>query len=164
VLRIIDEGREALLFGAADGRICRFNTDIDTMERFSDDGAAVTAAWATRADDDGDPMVLKTLLKKGNAVTIKPYTRSGAQVLFRTDKDALEWKVAEGKMDIFDWTDIDFSRFTFNASDGPAEIPFNRKVKNYKRLQIIVKNETVNEGFGVYAIVKHFVTGNFAKK
>ena len=67
-------------------------------------------------------------------------------------------------MDIFDWEDIDFSRFTFNANDGPQEIPFRRKIKNYKRLQILVKNDTVNEGFGVFGIVKHFVTGNFAKK
>ena len=67
-------------------------------------------------------------------------------------------------MDIFDWEDIDFARFTFNANDGPAEVPLNRKVKNYKRLQIIVKNDAVNEGFGVFSIVKHFVTGNFAKK
>lgn len=164
VLRVTEEGRESLIFGTADGRICRFNTDIDSMKRFSDDGKAITAVWATRADDDGDPMVLKTLLKKGNAVTIKPYARSSAKVLFRTDKDAVEWKVTEGTMDIFDWQDIDFSRFTFNANDGPAEIPFHRKVKNYKRLQIVIKNDTVDEGFGVYAVVKHFVTGNFAKK
>ena len=67
-------------------------------------------------------------------------------------------------MDIFNWEDIDFSRFTFNANDGPQEIPFNRKVKNYKRLQIIVKNDGLNEGFGIYGIVKHYVVGNYAKK
>ena len=65
---------------------------------------------------------------------------------------------------IFSWEDIDFSRFTFEANDAPAEIPFRRKVKNYKRLQILIKNDAVNEGFGVFCIVKHYVTGNFAKK
>lgn len=164
VMRLLENGREYLLFGASDGRLCKFNTDIEGMHRYSDDGEAITAMWATRSDDDGDPMVLKTLLKKGNAVTIKPYNRSSAQILFRTDKDAVAWKAAEGTMDIFDWADIDFSRFTFNANDGPAEIPFNRKVKNYKRLQIIIKNDAANEGFGVYGVVKHYVVGNFAKK
>lgn len=164
VLRRKDDQREELFFGTEDGRVCKFNTDRAGMDRFSDDGAAITAIWSTPADDDGDPMVLKTLLKKGNAVTIKPYTRSSAKVLFRTEKDPVGWNVAEGTMDIFSWEDIDFSRFTFNANDGPAEIPFNRKVKNYKRLQIIIKNDTVNEGFGVLAIIKHFVTGNFAKR
>lgn len=164
VMRRMERGQETLFFGTQDGRICRFNTDVYGMKRYSDDGAAIEAVWSTRADDDGDPMVLKTLLKKGNAVTIKPYTRSSAKVLFRTDADAVGWDAASGAMDIFDWSDIDFSRFTFNTNDGPAEIPFNRKVKNYKRLQIIVKNDKVDEGFGVYAIVKHYVSGNFAKR
>ena len=164
VMRVMDGVAESLWFGTADGRLCRFNTDIDGMKRYSDDGTAITALWSTKADDDGDPMALKTMLKKGNAVTIKPYTRSGVKILFRTDRDAVAWQAAEGTMDIFDWEDIDFARFTFNANDGPAEVPFNRKVKNYKRLQIIVKNDAVNEGFGVFSIVKHFVTGNFAKK
>ncbi len=164
VLRMVDGDEEILLFGTEDGRICRFNTDVDTMQRYNDDGAAIEAVWSTKQDDDGDPMILKTLLKKGNAVTIKPYNRSGAKILFRTDKDAVGWQAAEGTMDIFNWDDIDFERFTFNANDGPQEIPINRKIKNYKRLQILVKNDAVNEGFGVYAITKHFVSGNFAKK
>ena len=164
VLRRIENGRESLYFGTEDGRVCRFNTDVDGMARYNDDGTAIEAVWSTRSDDDGDPMILKTLLKHGNAVTIKPYTRSGAKILFRTDRDVVAWQAAEGTMDIFDWEDIDFSRFTFNANDGPSEIPFRRTVKKYKRLQILVKNDAVNEGFGVYAIVKHYAAGNFAKK
>ena len=164
VMNRIDGGREHLFFGAEDGRICRFNTDIEDLSRYNDDGAAITAVWSTKADDDGDAMRLKTMIKRGNAVTIQPYTRSSAKILLRTDKDAVGVEVARGKMDIFNWEDIDFSRFTFNANDGPMEIPFLRKVKNYKRLQIIVKNDAVNEGFGIYGIVKHFVVGSYAKK
>lgn len=164
VMRLKEPEREVLFFGTEDGRVCRFNTDIEGMARFNDDGAAITAMWSTPMDDDGDAMTLKTLLKKGNAVTIKPYNRSSAQILFRSERDAAAKEIARGDMDIFDWSDIDFGRFTFNANEGPAEIPFNRKVKNYKRLQIVIKNDAVNEGFGVYAIIKHFVTGNFAKR
>ena len=54
-------------------------------------------------------------------------------------------------------------KVTFHANDGPSEIPFRHKVKRYKRLQILVKNDAVNEGFGVYAIVKHFAAGGFAR-
>lgn len=155
---------EILFFGTADGKICRFNSDIDRMERYSDDGAAILACWATMADDDGDVTLLKTMIKKGNSVTIKPYTRSSAQVCFRTEQDPVEWDAAFDTMDIFDWEDIDFSRFTFNANDAPREILFNTKVKKYKRLQIIVKNNALNEGFGLFGITKHYVVGNFAKR
>ena len=163
IMKTSDNGVESLYFGDENGSICKFNTDVEGVARFSDNGAPIYAAWSTKADDDGDPMILKTLLKKGNAVTIKPYNRSSAKICFRTDKDAEAQQVAYGTMDIFDWEDIDFERFTFNSNDAPSEIPFNRKVKNYKRLQFVVVNDVVNEGFGVYGITKHFVTGNFAK-
>ncbi len=164
VMRTIQAGEETLYFGTDDGKICRFNTDNPRVTKYSDDGAAIEAIWSTKMDDDGDPMVLKTLLKKGNAVTIKPYTRSSAKVLFRTERNVAPWQAAEDIMDIFSWEDIDFSRFTFLSNDAPAEIPFQCKIKNYKRLQIVIKNDAVNEGFGVFAIVKHFVTGNFSKR
>ena len=134
------------------------------MERYSDDGAPILAVWSTKADDDEDITLLKTMIKKGNSVTIKPYTRSSAQIYLRTEQDPVEWLATEDTMDIFDWEDIDFTRFTFESNDAPREILFNTKVKKYKRLQIIVKNNAVNEGFGIFGITKHFVVGNFAKR
>ena len=156
---------EALYFGTADGRICKLNTDIEDMNRYSDDGAAISAVWATKYDDDGTPAVLKTLLKRGCCVTIKPYARSSAEVYIRADRTGgHEKKVAGKPMDILDFSDIDFERITFNTDESPQEIFLNRKVKNYKRLQIIVRNQEPNEGFGIFQITKHYVTGNYAKR
>lgn len=156
---------ESLYFGTADGRICKLNTDIEDMSRYSDDGAAISAVWATKYDDDGTPAVLKTLLKRGCCVTIKPYARSSAEVYIRADRTGgHEKKVAGKPMDILDFSDIDFERITFNTDESPQEIFLNRKVKNYKRLQIIVRNREPNEGFGIFQITKHYVTGNYAKR
>lgn len=156
---------ESLYFGTADGRICKLNTDIEDMSRYSDDGAAISAVWATKYDDDGTPAVLKTLLKRGCCVTIKPYARSSAEVYIRADRTGgHEKKVAGKPMDILDFSDIDFKRITFNTDESPQEIFLNRKVKNYKRLQIIVRNQEPNEGFGIFQITKHYVTGNYAKR
>ena len=156
---------EALYFGTADGRICKLNTDIEDMSRYSDDGAAISAVGATKYDDDGTPAVLKTLLKRGCCVTIKPYARSSAEVYIRADRTGgHEKKVAGKPMDILDFSDIDFERITFNTDESPQEIFLNRKVKNYKRLQIIVRNREPNEGFGIFQITKHYVTGNYAKR
>lgn len=156
---------EALYFGTADGRICKLNTDIEDMSRYSDDGAAISAVWATKYDDDGTPAVLKTLLKRGCCVTIKPYARSSAEVYIRADRTGGHEKKVTGKpMDILDFSDIDFERITFNTDESPQEIFLNRKVKNYKRLQIIVRNREPNEGFGIFQITKHYVTGNYAKR
>ena len=156
---------EELYFGTADGRICKFNTDVEDMSRYSDDGAAIAAVWATKYDDDGTPAILKTLLKRGCCVTIQPYTRSSAEVYIRADRTGgHEKKIAAKPMDILDFSDIDFERITFSTDASPQEIFLNRKVKNYKRLQIIVRNREPNEGFGIFQITKHYVTGNYAKR
>jgi len=168
---------ESLYFGTEDGKICKVNSDIAAMYRYSDGGtrvtgtqeitggAAIDAVWSTKYDDDGTPAILKTMLKRGCCVTIKPYARSSGTVYFRSDRTAgTERQVATRQMDILDFADIDFERFTFNTDDSPQEIFLNRKVKNYKRLQIIARNSEVNEGFGIFQITKHYVTGNYAKR
>ena len=149
----------ALFFGTADGRVCRFNTDRERMERYSDDGAPIVAEWATRADDDGDFVIRKTMLKKGSGVMIKPYTRSSVKVLLRTDEDCVGRLVKESPMDIWDWEDIDFNRIGFNSNDAPQVVPFRHKEKKYTTLQIIVRNDALNEGFGVFGIIKRWTTG-----
>ncbi len=157
-------GVEHLFFGTEDGRICRFNTDIESLERFSDDGKAIDSVWATKMDDDGGATILKTMIKRGCAVTLKPYSRSSAMVSIRTDSDPGPRLAVEGTLDIFSWENIDFGRLSFDSNDSPREIFFNTKVKKYKRLQILVRNCAAAEGFGVYAITKNYVEGNYAKR
>lgn len=152
-----------LYFGTSDGKICKFNTDISDMSRYNDNGEAVVAMWTTKNDDDGSPHLYKTMQKKGCLVTIKPYTRSSAEIYLAKDGNP-EKMVKQENMDIFDWNDIDFDRFTFNTNDSPQDIFMRAKIKKYKRLQIIIKNSSKNEGFGIFQIAKTFVFGNYAKK
>ncbi len=157
-------GVEHLFFGTADGRVCRFNTDIESLERFSDDGAPIDSVWATKMDDDGCATVLKTMLKRGCAVTLKPYSRSSAEVYFRTDSEPGPRFAADTTLDIFSWENIDFQRLSFDSNDSARELFLNTKVKKYKRLQILVRNCVADEGFGVFAITKNYVEGNYAKR
>jgi hypothetical protein len=152
-----------LYFGTADGRICKFNTDKDKMDRYNDDGQAIVASWSTTNDDDNAPHLYKSMTKKGCLVTIKPYTRSSGTIYVSKDGNPRQL-LRRGLMDILDWDDIDFDRFTFNTNDSPQDIFFKKKVKKYKRLQIIVENDALNEGFGIVQIVKTFTVGNYAKK
>ncbi len=146
---------EALYFGAEDGRICRFNTDIEGVEKYNDDGEAIVCAWSTKADDDGSFAQYKTMDRRGSGVMIKPYPRSSIQVNLRTDRD-MGRDVGSAAMDIWDWENIDFSRMDFNANDAPRVIPFGLRAGRYLTLQITVKNDRLNEGFGVYGIIKTF--------
>lgn len=156
-------GREYLYFGTADGRICKFNNDIPGVQRFKDDGKGIRAVWATKLDDDGDPTILKTMMKRGCAVTVKPYSRASVQICVRTDKDAEDRALKEENTDYFQWDDIDLKK-SKGGNENARDVFLNTKVKNYKRLQILVKNEVPGEGFGIFEITKHFVFGNYAKR
>lgn len=153
----------ALYFGTADGRICKLNTDILSNKRWNDDTAAVVAIWSTKNDDDGASYLYKTMQKKGCTVTIKPYIRSSCSIY--VSKDGLPQQfVRKHLMDIFDWDSLDFERFTFNTNESPQDVYLKKKVKKYKRLQIIIKNNGLDEGFGIFQIAKTFTIGNYAKK
>ena len=165
-----------LYFGKADGWICRFNNDLAMSERpmeaysdnwrtgeTEDNSEAIYCQWATKADDDGDFMTLKTMPKKGSGIQIKPYQRSSVEILVRTDRDTLEQSMTSAYMDIWNWSDIDFERISFNSNDAPQVVPMNFKVKKYKTLQFIVRNTAKNEGFGILGIIKRYVKGNYAK-
>lgn len=150
-----------LWFGTAEGKLCAFREESG-MDRYSDDGQPIEAVWTTILDDFGTFGKRKTMIKKGCAVMIKPYTRSSVEVWAATEK-LWEWKIREGTMDIFSFADIDFGRFTFNTRDTPQVIPFNRKIKKFITLQLIFRNAELNEGFGVFGAEVSYVLGNYVK-
>ena len=154
-------------FGTAAGKLCVFKTDTDLMEKYSDDGEPIEAVWTTLLDDFGAFAKRKTMIKKGCAVMIKPYTRSSVEVWAATEKE-WEWKIQEDTMDIFTFADIDFGRITFNTRDVPQVIPFNKKIKKFITLQLIFRNAALNEGLSLIHIWKRpnkpFASSTTAKK
>ena len=165
--RVLCEHAGSLYFGTQDGRLCRMNDDrIDSegnvrMDAYNDDGQAIVADWATKLDDDGDFMQYKTMPKRGSGVYLKTYTRSGVRVIARTDSD-FGRELTHGNASIFTFADIDFSDFTFNTLPENV-VPFGQKVKKYKLMQIICRNDALNQGFGVYGIEKRFYLGRTVK-
>lgn len=166
-----------LFFGTSDGRICKFNSDVpnitaycdngtatigDTGEILLTDGKAIKCVWSTPLDDDNYPQYFKTLNKKGTLLTLMPYDRTSVKV--RIIKDGIEAAALETEtFDIFNWTLIDFSRFTFNGNTTAQNDYFNKKIKKYVRLQIILENEGIYEPFGILGITKTYSVGNFSK-
>lgn len=108
------------------------------------------------------PLLPSSSVKKDSGVLIKPYTRSSVKIYVATDRQH-ERMIRSATMDIFDFSDIDFSRFTFNTLDTPQVKPFNTKVKKFIVLQLIFENDAINEGFGVYSAEVQYTVGNYMK-
>ena len=166
-----------LYFGTSDGRLCKFNTDIDNRTKYCDNGTltvnsdgsmsltngvAIPCEWSTPLDDDNRPQYFKTLNKKGSLLTILPYERTSAKVtLVKDGGDRYELGIFYA--DIQTWEVVDFERFTFNSDDTAQDYFFRRKIKKYKRLRIIVQNDGIYEPFGILGITKTYTIGNFSK-
>lgn len=122
----------------------------------------VHAVWSTPLDNDGATNYFKTLQKKGSGCTLYPYNRSSVDAYLQKDGNA-ELYVGSTTIDIDNWEDIDFSRFSFIASKAPRDMFFRKKMKKYKRLKIILRNEQLDEGFGVQEIFKTYLLTRYAK-
>lgn len=161
---ITTDFNDNLYFGTADGRLCRFKTEEkDSIKRFSDDGKSIRAVWSTPFSDDKAIQYFKTLQKKGCLVVLAPYSRSSCKIFYGVDGKNEKF-VREGVMDISSiFEEIDFERLSFDSNSGPREIYFNKKQRKYKRLQLIFENNEVDEGFGIYKIVKTYEIKGYSK-
>jgi len=161
-----------LWFGTSDGRLCRFNSDINNATAYCDNGTyangamsggdLIYAKWTTPLDDDGRPQYFKNLNKKGTVITLLPYERSSCTVSYSKDGSP-NVTLGTAALDIFTWNLIDFERFTFNSNSSAQDVYTNKKIKKYKRLQFTLENNALYEPFGIISITKTYSIGNFAK-
>lgn len=153
--RVFTEIDDILYFGTSSGDLCKFRSDDATGNRYNDDMDAVDAIWATKQDDDGNFMLLKTMERLGSGVMIKPYSRSSVEISIKTEENT-STTLNSMNVDIFDFNNMDFTRFTFDTNDNPRVMPFGLNVRRYRTLQIIARNNETNEGFGVYGFIKNY--------
>lgn len=132
----------------SDGKqLCRFKTKSDELP-YNDNGEPIFAEWSTILDDDGNVNFTKNLQKKGCVVSVMPVGETSAEVYIKKDE-------AEPML---------IKEVDTTASEIPSDIFVNKKIKKYKRLQFIIKNNVLNQPFGIDQIIKVFTLGNYSKK
>ena len=177
---------DTLCFGRADGTVARFATqsttdayvDLDEPNPYTPStedpvkhqqyldwlkvyGKPICARWETPLSNLGAWAYYKSV--KAVWVAAQPYTRSGGSVYYATDKD-FEKLACRYTMDIFDWNDIDFNRFTFNTLDRPQIVNTRKKKKRIKLFAVVVENANIMEPFGLLAIHINYKIGGKIKK
>lgn len=125
-------------------------------------GTPVCAKWSSVFDDDGIPQRLKTLQKKGTMITVVPYYHSSGEVTLIKDGNGIQ-RLGTFDANMQTFANIDFSNFSFNGNDVAVDGFTKKKIKKYKRLQIVVENN-LPEPFGLTKIVKTYTIGNYAKR
>ncbi|BDF57513.1 hypothetical protein CE91St36_03300 [Christensenellaceae bacterium] len=160
VVAVIDG---CIWFGAKDGRVCAFKTELtDGMDAYSDNGRAIAAAWATKMDRLSDSAVYKKITKTGTGVVVKPFAKTDGTICYMTDG---EQEVKEYAMStIFDFDNVDFDNFNFGMLPNPLFVPARKKKRKAKMWQMIVKNSAVNSAFGLYEIRVNYELCGFIKR
>lgn len=143
---------DTLYFGTNDGRICHFKSaELYGAEAYNDDGAPIKCEWRTILDSDGAVNFYKNLQKKGCVVVLQGVkegmTSTSAEIYIKADDNPEEYV---GSM-------------ASEQTNIPNEFYLNKKVKKYKRLQFIIRNDILNEAFGVQEITKVYTVGNYSK-
>lgn len=156
----------------------------DETQQMQVGGVAIHARYATKNDDDNAPQYFKTMMKKGSMCTVAPYFKSSVDVYIMADgtpATAQELYYDRNHQPVYDdavpgiyigthysnvdniFPRIDFSRLLFDTRRSPRDYFFRKKKKKYVRLQITLENRELNEGFGVYSIVKTYTMTRYAK-
>lgn len=165
---------EGQIYFITPSQLCRFK-NTGRLDDYSDGshwdstegkqvgGVPIHAIWSTRNDDDNAPQMFKTMMKKGTMCTLAPFYRSSVYVYVIADgqKRFEIGRYYADKMGLFE--EVDFDRFTFNTSEGPRDYFFRKKRKKYVRLQIFFENNELDEGFGLYHVIKTYTEIRYAK-
>lgn len=150
-----------LYFGTDDGKIKRIYKESEhsaTNNVYNDDGEPIKCYWCTPYfyfDRMNEWKNLDAL-----AVMLAPYGRSGVDVYYR----ARGMEVTAAKdvhVDIFDFNDIDFTRFSFRTDNSPAIVVTDRRLKRFLLIQFKFENNLA-EPFGIYGFeAVYTLTGRY---
>lgn len=150
-----------LYFGTDNGEIKRFfkaNEHTVTMNGYKDDNAAVKCYWCTPFfyfDRMNEWKNLQNL-----AVMLAPFRRSSVDIFYRA-RGAEVHAVNDAHVDIFDFNDIDFTRFTFRTDNSPAIVVTDNRLKRFMLIQFKFENNNA-EPFGIYGFeAVYTLTGRY---
>ena len=157
---ILFTDNDTLYFGTADGKICRFYNEVDSLDSYNDDGYPIDAWWET-PDLDGKLFYKnKTFryfaarLMASLATSVKMWAmKAGAWTLIKTDNSTGRY---------FDFGNINFEKFSFSTDQTEKVVHTKIKVKKVDKARFKLENDTLNEPFGLFNIALEYVeNGNY---
>ena len=149
-----------LCFGDAHGNLFRFFDDVTNQNSYNDDGAAIKARWDT-------PELSGKLFYKNKSFRrldfrLAPAIATGAKVFAKVRGVWSEIFDSGAKAMYFDFTYIDWERINFSSDDTPRTIGTKIKIKKVDKAAFSLRNERLNEPFGIYMLALEYTeNGNY---
>ena len=150
----------ALWIGTDAGKICRFETDIDSLDSYNDDGYKIYCCWET-CDLDGALFYKKEFFKYF-AVRVKAALRTSVKLYLQ--KFGL-WHFAKEDLRkgiYFDFEHVDFERFSFSTDTTDKVIATKVRARRVDKARFRVENDKLNEPLGLINLALEYTeSGNY---
>lgn len=152
-----------LYFGSStDGIVYKFYKDTTSANSFNDDGAPINAYWKSKALTFNADEMYKTV--DYMYISMNPMSKTSVDISYESDKEVKILTDNQAiSFSLFDFSDIDFSNFSFRASIFPQEIKRKVKAKKITHFQLTLTNNKLNEGLTVLSLGIKYQYGNFVK-
>jgi len=149
-----------LWFGTTTGKICSFYTDETNLSSYNDDGNPIEAWWET-ADLDGR-LFYKNKTFRYVALRLISYSYSKIKIWAKSRGIWTKIKEQNFSNEVFRFSTLCFSRFTFNNDTSDPVMSSKLRVKKIDKARFKVENSNVNEPFGLHDLALEYVeNGNF---
>lgn len=152
-VRVWYTGEDELMFGTADGWVCRLAGE--NFDETDEGDIPISCHWLTPVLDLGTRAYYKKI-KNAYAVA-EPYGRSAVRMAYIIN--GVENEVLDRRMSVFDFNDIDFGDLAFETDPMPRNVPSGAKAKKVMFIQFKLYNEP-GRSFGLYGLTVLYTVGS----
>ena len=152
----LKEYKGKLYMGAEDGSVFVFGGT-------NDNGEAILSYWTTPMDNFGYGNTNKTTNKRGGIAKIKTIPNGEVKVSEITNKRQDEKYITKYSATGFDFSNIDFSNFSF-VTNNQSYIVYKIKEKKFVELSLKFYSDELDKPFGIYSAILETFVGGYVKK
>ena len=145
-----------MYIGTNDGKIF-------LVDGTNDDGQVINSYWTTPMDNFKYPNHYKTTNKRGGIAKIKTIPNGKVKVAEMTNKRPEEKDIAQYSATGFDFSNVDFSNFSF-VTANQSYIVYKIKEKKFTELGLKLYSDELDKPFGIYSIIIETFIGGYVKK
>lgn len=155
-----EDGEGRLCFGDAEGNTFRFFDDVTAQKSYNDNGVAISARWDT--PELGGKLFYKNKNFRRIDFVLAPAIATGANVFAQVKGVWSEIFDSGASAMYFDFTHINWERINFSTDDTPRTMGGKIKIKKVDKVAFSLRNERINEPFGIYSLALEYTeNGNY---
>ena len=153
--RIFSENDGAMYFGTSSGSVMKFDEELT-----SDNGTAIAARWET-GFLSFDANYVRKFVNFG-WIGLQPDGKSYCAISWESD-NGVSSSDYEIEHNLIDFSNIDFSDFSFDTNYGPKPFRLKFKIKKFTYMKLIGVNNSLNEKMTILNITLPVEFGGMSK-